>query len=59
LRVGPGRFEVIIEPPIELKPGTDGELDYAAAVQRYADMLGPIVLRDTGQWRGWRYTSAK
>lgn len=59
LRLGPGRFEVLIEPPIKLNPGTDGEPDYAAAVQRYADMLAPIVLRDPGQWRGWRYTSAK
>ena len=59
LRLGPGRFAVIIEAPVELKLGADGEPDYAAAVQRYADLLAPIVLRDPGQWRGWRYTSAK
>jgi KDO2-lipid IV(A) lauroyltransferase len=57
LRQGPGRFEVIIEAPIELKTGGDGQYDYAAAVQRYADMLAPVVLRDPGQWRGWRYTT--
>ena len=28
-----------------------------AAVQTYADWVTPFVLRDPGQWRGWRYTS--
>ena len=59
LRMGPGRFEVIIEGPIALTLGEDGEPDFAAAVQRYADLLAPIVLRDPGQWRGWRYARAK
>ena len=27
-----------------------------AAVQAYADWVTPFVLRDPGQWRGWRYT---
>lgn len=52
LRVGPGRFEVIIDPPLEMDPDGGGEPDYAATVQRYADLLAPIVLRDPGQWRG-------
>lgn len=59
LRRGPGRFEVIIEGPIELTLGEDGKPDYAAAVQHYADLLAPIVLKDPGQWRGWRYARAK
>ena len=32
---------------------------YAAAVQAYADSLAVFVLRDPGQWRGWRYTSTR
>jgi len=59
LRLGTGRFRVIIEPPIKIAIGKDGAPDYAGAAQRYADMLGPVVLRDPGQWRGWRYTSAR
>jgi len=38
--------------------GADGKADYAGAVQAYADWLTPLVLRDPGQWRGWRYTSS-
>jgi hypothetical protein len=33
----------------------DGEADYAAAMQDYADRVIPYALRDPGQWRGWRY----
>jgi lauroyl/myristoyl acyltransferase len=58
LRLAPSRFEVSIGRPVELPNGADGNPDYAAAVQAYADWVTPFVLRDPGQWRGWRYTSA-
>jgi hypothetical protein len=35
----------------------EGKPDYAAAVQAYADWVTPFVLRDAGQWRGWKYTA--
>jgi lauroyl/myristoyl acyltransferase len=54
LRTEPGRFEVSIGAPIELKKDANGEADYAAALQTYADMVTPFALRDPGQWRGWR-----
>lgn len=54
LRTGRGRFEVTIGAPIVVTKGADGEPDYAAAIQTYADMLAPFVLREPGQWRGWR-----
>jgi lauroyl/myristoyl acyltransferase len=56
LRKAPGQFEVTIGAPIELRENADGEADYAAALQSYADVVTPFVLRDPGQWRGWRYT---
>jgi lauroyl/myristoyl acyltransferase len=56
LRLGTGKFEVTIGAPIEVRDGADGKPDYAAAVQAYADWVTPFVLRDPGQWRGWRYT---
>jgi lauroyl/myristoyl acyltransferase len=59
LRLAPGRFEVVIGAPIAVLDGADGEPDYAGAVQAYADWVTPYVLRDPGQWRGWRYTSSK
>lgn len=58
LRKEPGRFEVTTGTPIEVTEDAGGNADYAAAVQAYADMLTPFVLRDPGQWRGWRYTCA-
>lgn len=57
LRLAPGKFEVAIGAPIEVPKGADGNPDYTAAVQTYADWVTPFVLRDPGQWRGWRYTS--
>ena len=57
LRLAPGKFEVAIGAPIEVPKDADGKPDYAAAVQTYADWVTPFVLRDPGQWRGWRYTS--
>jgi lauroyl/myristoyl acyltransferase len=54
LRVAPGRFEVTIGPPLEISKNPDGNADYAAAAQAYADALTPIVLREPGQWHGWR-----
>jgi len=56
LRLATGRFEVTIGEPVEVKDGADGKPDYAGAVQAYADWVTPFVLRDPGQWRGWRYT---
>jgi lauroyl/myristoyl acyltransferase len=57
LRKGPGQFEVTIGEAIDVSGSQ--ESDYAAAVQTYADVLAPYVLRDPGQWRGWRYTSER
>jgi lauroyl/myristoyl acyltransferase len=56
LRLEPGKFEVAIGAPIEVRDDAEGKPDYAAAVQAYADWVTPFVLRDLGQWRGWRYT---
>ena len=56
-RVGPGRYEVTIGPPIEIPKDGDGNADCAAGVQAYTDELTPFVLRDPGQWRGWRYVN--
>jgi lauroyl/myristoyl acyltransferase len=55
LRKEPGRFEVTIGEPIKLKEKADGEANYEAAMQDYADRVIPYALRDPGQWRGWRY----
>ena len=52
-RKAPGRFEVTFGPSIEFPRDSDGHVDYAGAAQAYADMLGPVVLRDPGQWCGW------
>jgi lauroyl/myristoyl acyltransferase len=57
LRLAPGKFEVAIGAPITVPDNTEGKPDYAAAVQAYADWVTPFVLRDLGQWRGWRYTT--
>jgi lauroyl/myristoyl acyltransferase len=56
LRLARGKFEVAIGAPIEVPDDASGKPDYAAAVQAYADWVTPFVLRDPGQWRGWRYT---
>ena len=58
LRLAPGKFEVTIGAPLELAEAADGSVDYAAAVQAYSDALTPFVLRDPGQWRGWKYTTS-
>jgi lauroyl/myristoyl acyltransferase len=55
LRLAPSRFEVTIGEGIEVKDDADGKPDYPGAVQAYANWLTPFVLRDPGQWRGWRY----
>ena len=55
LRKEPGQFEVTIGAPIEFKEDAQGEVDYAAALQTYTNMVTPFALRDPGQWRGWRY----
>jgi hypothetical protein len=57
LRLAPGKFEVAIGAPIEVSDDAAGKPDYAAAVQAYADWVTPFVLRDPGQWRGWKYTA--
>ena len=54
--LAPRRFEVTIGDRLEVPEDAAGNPDYAAAVQTYADSLAPFVLRDPGQWRGWRYT---
>ena len=53
-RAGPRRYEVTFGPPLQVPIDADGNADYAAAVQAYADALTPFVLRDPGQWRAWR-----
>ena len=59
LRLAPRWFEIIISPPLGIPKDVSGNPDYAAAVQAYADRLAPFVLRDPGQWRGWRYTRTR
>jgi len=54
LRTGTKRFEVTIGAPIAVPKDASGEPDYPAAIRIYAGMLAPYVLRDPGQWRGWR-----
>jgi lauroyl/myristoyl acyltransferase len=58
-RAGPSRYEVNIGPPIEIPTDADGNADFTAAVQAYADGLAPFVVRDPGQWRGWRLINAR
>lgn len=53
-RVGARRYEVNFGPPLEVPTDVNGNADYAAAVQAYAEALTPFVLRDPGQWRAWR-----
>jgi lauroyl/myristoyl acyltransferase len=45
LRKEQGRFEVTIGEPIALMENADGEADYGAAVQTYADMVMPYAQR--------------
>jgi lauroyl/myristoyl acyltransferase len=52
-RAAPRHFQVTIGSPIEIRQDKDGNVDYAAAVEAYADALTPFVLRDLGQWHGW------
>lgn len=59
LRIAPHRFEVTIGPPIELRMTPDGNVDYAATMQAYADALAPFVLRDPGQWNGWHLNQSR
>jgi len=54
LRTGVKRFEVTIGAPIVVPKDANGKPDYPAAIRIYAGMLAPYVLRDPGQWRGWR-----
>ena len=58
LRLAPRSFEITIGAPLMVPKDAAGKPDYVAAVQTYADNLADFVLRDPGQWRGWRYTSA-
>jgi lauroyl/myristoyl acyltransferase len=55
LRESAAAFEMTIGAPLDLDGGTNGEPDFAAAVQDYADRLVPFVRRDPGQWKGWRF----
>jgi lauroyl/myristoyl acyltransferase len=57
LRLASRLFDVAICAPLPVLGGANGKPDYAGAVQAYADWVTPYVLRDPGQWRGWRYTS--
>jgi lauroyl/myristoyl acyltransferase len=58
-RAAPSRFQVTIGPPIEIPKDEDGNADYDAAIQAYADALTPFVLRDPGQWHGWHLTEKR
>jgi len=54
-RRGPGRFEVIFEPPLEPSadaPGADGVPDI---MRRYVARLEEHVLRSPHMWSGWYY----
>jgi lauroyl/myristoyl acyltransferase len=58
LRTAPSRFEVSIGPPIVMPRDLEtGEPDYAAAIQAYADLLTPFLLKEPGQWKGWAATT--
>ena len=59
LRLAPRSFGITIGEPLRVPEDTAGNPDYTAAVQTYADSLADFVLRDPGQWRGWRYTSTR
>jgi lauroyl/myristoyl acyltransferase len=59
LRIAPAWFEVTIGPPIDMRMTSDGNVDYAATVQAYADALTPFVLRDPGQWSGWHLIQSR
>ena len=57
LRLAPGRFEVTIgERRRGARMAPTASQTMQVAVQAYADWVTPFVLRDPGQWRGWRYT---
>jgi lauroyl/myristoyl acyltransferase len=55
LRNGAGVFDVTfgspLRPPIKLGEGQD----FTPTAQDYADRLTPFVLREPGQWKGWRF----
>ena len=55
-RKAPGHFEVTFGAPIEFQKEANGEVDYAHAVQAYADALVPFILFDPAQWIGWHLT---
>jgi lauroyl/myristoyl acyltransferase len=57
LRLAPTSFEITFGKSLNVPEDAAGNPDYAAAVQTYAESLAEFVLRDPGQWRGWRYTS--
>jgi lauroyl/myristoyl acyltransferase len=58
LRKAPAHFEVTFGAPIDFSSDWAGDVDYASAVQSYADMLTPFVLRDPGQWCNWHLTKS-
>jgi lauroyl/myristoyl acyltransferase len=55
LRESPAKFETTVGAPLALDVRNNGEPDFSAAVQDYADRLVPYVRRDPGQWKGWRF----
>jgi lauroyl/myristoyl acyltransferase len=53
IRRGPGRFEVIFEPPMEPAEGVDPHTATEDLMRRYTVMLESYVLRVPHMWSGW------
>jgi lauroyl/myristoyl acyltransferase len=53
IRRGPGRFEVVFEPPMEPAAGADPHAATTELMDRYARLLQSYVLRFPHMWSGW------
>ena len=53
IRRGPGRFEVVFEPPIEPAQGLDPHAATEDLMRRYSKQLESYVLRFPHMWSGW------
>jgi lauroyl/myristoyl acyltransferase len=54
-RRGAGRFELVVEPPLEPGPGLDPHAAVEDLMRRYVDQLEAYVLRFPHMWSGWYY----
>jgi len=53
IRRGPGRFEVVFEPPMKPAENTDPRTATEDLMRRYAQQLESYVLRFPSMWSGW------